>query len=110
VSDQTGGVIPGSNVTVHNEGTSLTLSTVSGADGSYTFTPIKIGTYTVSVEARGFQKATREHLTVNVQQQVVVNFTLQPGQVTETVTVNAAPPSADPECLCRPSRGRRASQ
>ncbi|MGH9398094.1 MAG: TonB-dependent receptor domain-containing protein [Terriglobia bacterium] len=92
VKDQTGASIPGASVTLTNEGTSLSVSTVTNGDGSYTFTPIKIGTYSVSAGFRGFQKSTHVHVIVNVQQQVVVSFTLQPGQATQTVTVTAAPP------------------
>ena len=85
VKDQSGAVVPGAKVTLTNEGTSFSVSTTTGADGGYTFTPVKIGTYTVDAEFQGFQKASHPHVTVNVQQQVVVDFTLQPGQITQTV-------------------------
>src|SRR5207245_409330 len=58
----------------------------------YTCTPVKIATYTVDAEFQGFQKASHPHVTVDVQQQVVLDFTLQPGQVTETVEVTAEVP------------------
>jgi hypothetical protein len=87
VSDQTGAVIPGAKVSITNEGTSLTLSVVTGPDGSYVFMPIKIGQYTVSAEYQGFAKTQRQHVTVDVQQQVVVNFTMNPGQTTQTINV-----------------------
>src|SRR5213080_477123 len=92
VKDQSGAVVPGAKVTLTNEGTSFSVSTTTGADGGYTFTPVKIGTYTVDAEFQGFQKASHPHVTVNVQQQVVVDFTLQPGQVTQTVEVTAEVP------------------
>ncbi len=92
VKDQTGAVVPGAKVTLTNEGTSFSLSKVTGGDGSYIFTPIKIGTYTVEAEFQGFQKASHPHVTVDVQQQVVVDFNLQPGQLTQTVEVTAAVP------------------
>jgi hypothetical protein len=56
------------------------------------FTPIKIGTYTVAAEFQGFEREIRPHITVNVQQQVVVDFTLRPGSLTQSVEVTAAPP------------------
>lgn len=92
VRDQSGAVIPHVKVTLLNQGTSLALSTVSDASGSYTFAPVRIGTYTITAEYQGFQKATHADVAVSVQQQVQVDFTLQPGQVTETVTVTSAPP------------------
>ena len=92
VKDQSGAVIPGAKVTLTNEGTAFIVSTVAEADGSYVFRPIKIGTYSVEAEYKGFQKIERQHVTVNVQQQVVVDFTLVPGQVTQTVEVASAAP------------------
>src|SRR5436305_9854764 len=92
VKDQSGAVVPGAKVTLTNEGTSLSISTTTGPDGGYTFTPVKIATYTVDAEFQGFQKASHPHVTVNVQQQVVVDFTLQPGQVTQTVEVTGEVP------------------
>ena len=91
VRDQSGAVVPHVKVTLLNEGTSLAVSTLSDASGTYTFSPVRIGTYTVTAEYQGFQKATHENVSVSVQQQVEVDFTLQPGQVTETVTVTSAP-------------------
>ncbi len=92
VKDQSGGVIPGARVTLTNEGTNFSIGTNTGSDGSYIFTPVKIGTYTVSAEFKGFQKAVHPHVTVNVQQQVVVDFSLVPGAVTQTVEVTAEVP------------------
>lgn len=92
VKDQSGGVVPGATVTITNEGTAFSLSTVTGNDGTYNFTPVKIGTYTVSVEFQGFQKAQRTHITLDVQQQAVVDFSMVPGAVTQTIEVSAAAP------------------
>ncbi len=92
VRDPTGSVVPGAKITLTNEGTGVSATTVSHGDGYYIFTPIRIGDYTVTAELRGFQTERRVHLHVDVQQQVVADFSLQPGQVTETVEVTAAPP------------------
>ncbi len=92
VKDQSGAVIPGAKVTLTNEGTGFTISKVTEADGTYVFTPVKIGTYTVEAEFQGFQKTTNKGITVNVQQQVVVDFSLQPGALTQTVEVTGAVP------------------
>ncbi len=92
VKDQSGAVIPNAKVTLTNEGTTLSIVTTTGGDGTYVFTPIRIGTYTVAAEAQGFQKVTRPHITVNVQQQLVVDFEMVPGQIVQTVEVTAAPP------------------
>ncbi len=93
IKDQTGAVIPNVKVTLTNEGTGLAISMNSGADGTYIFTPVKIGVYSVSAEATGFAKAVQPHITLSIQQQLVVDLTLKPGMVTQTVEVTGAPPA-----------------
>lgn len=92
VKDQSGAVVPGATITVTNENTNGSLSTGTGSDGTYTITPIKIGTYTIVAEFQGFQKVSQRHLVVHVQQHVLVDFTLVPGQLTQTVEVTAVTP------------------
>lgn len=92
VRDPSGAVIPGATATLTNQGTGLKLTATTDTQGGYTFTPIRIGTYTVTAQYKGFQQAVHSNVTVQVQQQVVVNFTLAPGSVTQTVQVTAAPP------------------
>jgi hypothetical protein len=92
ITDQSGAVIPGAKVSLKNEGTNLTITVTSAADGSYIFTPVRIGTYAVSAEAAGFAKAIQPHITLNIQQQLVIDLTLKPGTVTQTIEVTSAPP------------------
>lgn len=91
VKDPSGGVIPGVKVTIANEDTGLSTSTTSGSAGEYVFSPVKIGRYSVSAEMKGFQKVQQKNVTVDVQERVVVDFTLAPGQTMETIVVNAEP-------------------
>ncbi len=92
IKDPSGAVIPHAKVSLTNEGTNFTITTTAGGDGSYVFTPIKIGTYTVTAESPGFAKEVRTHLKLNIDEQLVANLTLRPGVVTQTVQVTAAPP------------------
>src|SRR6266853_173980 len=92
VSDASGAPINGAKVTLTNEGTSASLSTITGPEGSYKFTPLKIGSYKVTASFQGFQTTTQINIPVDVGADVVINFTLKPGAVTETVEVSAAPP------------------
>jgi outer membrane receptor protein involved in Fe transport len=92
VKDPSGGVLPGATVTITHEGQSLTLTTVTREDGTYVFTPIRTGTYTVEVEFPGFKKAIRRGITVRIQQQALVDFSLEPGGVTEELVVTADAP------------------
>jgi hypothetical protein len=93
IKDQSGAVIPGAKVSLTNEGTNFTITMNSGPDGSYLFTPVKIGLYAVGAEAQGFARAVQSHVTVNIDQKVVVDLTLNPGTVTQTIEVTAAPPA-----------------
>jgi hypothetical protein len=92
VSDASGAVVKGATVTLTNEGTAATLSTTTGDDGGYKFAPVKIGGYTVSVTIQGFTSSEHKNLTVNVGASVVANFSLKPGQVTETIEVTTDAP------------------
>ncbi len=92
VKDQTGAVVPAAKVTITNEGTGLTLSTLTRDDGGYIFTPLKIGKYTVEVEYSGFKRARRLSIEVNIQDHAVVDFVLEPGELTQTLEVTAAAP------------------
>lgn len=93
VKDQSGAVIPGAKVTLTNEGTGFAITTTTGADGTYVFRPIKIGNYSVAAEFTGFRKMVQPSVHVDVQQQVVVDLTLLPGQITQSVEVTATPPA-----------------
>lgn len=92
VTDASGAVLQGASVTLTNEDTNAALTTSTEADGSYKFTPVKIGHYKVTVSFQGFQNAEQRHITVNVGADVVVNIALKPGAVTQTVEVTGAPP------------------
>ncbi len=64
VTDSTGAVVPGAQVTLVNTDQGITLQTHSGASGGYTFSPVRIGHYTITVTAKGFAKTTQTNLTV----------------------------------------------
>ena len=60
VRDTSGSVIPGVNVTLTNSGTGQSISTTTKSAGEYTFSPVRIGQYSVSAEMTGFEKDTTE--------------------------------------------------
>jgi hypothetical protein len=92
VEDQTGAVVPAAQVTLLNTDIGLTLVTKTDSSGAYTFSPVRIGHYTVTVAAGGFAKTTQQDLTLTVAQTLQVNVRLRPGAATETVQVTTAPP------------------
>lgn len=92
IKDASGGVLPGTKITLTNTGTGASVSTTSGSAGEYTFAPVRIGHYKMVAEFKGFQKVEQNDVSVNVQQRVSVDFTLPPGQLSETVSVDSQPP------------------
>ncbi|OFW28653.1 MAG: hypothetical protein A3J28_09190, partial [Acidobacteria bacterium RIFCSPLOWO2_12_FULL_60_22] len=92
VRDPSGAVMPEVNLTARNVETGQTRKTVAGADGSYRFAGLPVGSYEVRVEHPGFQSEVRSGLTLAVAQEAVVNFTLQVGAVEQTVAVTAEAP------------------
>src|SRR6202451_2642753 len=92
VTDTSGAEVHGAQVTITNEGTNASLSNTTGNAGEYTFTPLPIGQYTVTVTFQGFSTVTQKHVTVNVGAQVVINVSLKPGAVNETIEVASTVP------------------
>src|ERR1700756_4997279 len=92
VQDSTGAVITNADVTATNVDTGSALQTKSNSSGGFVFSPLKIGNYTVSASSKGFQTVSHENLHLDIQQRLNVNFTLQPGDVTETVRVDSEAP------------------
>ncbi|MGB8493437.1 MAG: carboxypeptidase-like regulatory domain-containing protein [Candidatus Acidiferrum sp.] len=92
VTDQSGGAINGAKVTLTNEGTGASLTFATSSDGVYKFSPVRIGSYKIDVTFQGFQAVTTKGVVVNIGAEVVQNFSLKPGSVTQTVEVTAAAP------------------
>ena len=68
IQDTTGAIITNAKVTLLNTDQGLTLETNTTSGGTYSFSPVRIGHYTISATAQGFAKTTQEHLTVSVGQ------------------------------------------
>src|SRR5256712_4363442 len=92
IADASGAPISGAKVTLTNEGTGAALSFTTSADGVYKFTPLKIGSYKVTATFQGFQTTAQTNIAVNVGADVVINFSLKPGALTQSVEVVATIP------------------
>ncbi|HEY7393000.1 MAG TPA: carboxypeptidase-like regulatory domain-containing protein, partial [Bryobacteraceae bacterium] len=90
VSDSSGSGVPGAALTLVNTSTNATRQGVSGDDGFYDFPSVPPGVYSLKTEHSGFKSATTTNVEVQVQQSVRLDFTLEVGQVTESVQVEAA--------------------
>ena len=67
-SDPSGASVPGANVTATNTETNVRSTTTTNADGIYTFPFLRVGSYTITVEARGFKKSVVGPFTVETNQ------------------------------------------
>jgi len=92
VEDTSGAVVPNAQVTVKNTDTGLELQGTTNGSGFYVFSPLKIGNYTVSVTAKGFQTTRQENLHLDAQQRLSIPIALKLGAVSDTVTVTQAAP------------------
>lgn len=89
VKDATGAVVPGATVKLTNVNMGVSFQTRTNNEGIYQFPAVRIGTYTVTVEARGLAIGRQEGIALNIQQRFVVDFTLQPSAVVQTIEVTA---------------------
>ncbi len=87
-----GGIIPGVEVTLTNESTSVTRSSTSNAAGEYNFPNLAPGTYTFKAVLQGYKTYQRAGLTVGTQQFLTLDATLEVGSLDETITVTGAAP------------------
>jgi len=90
VSDSSGSVIPAANIRLVNELSGDERKTVTNSAGYYTFAAVPAGSYTLNVEAAGFQNSSRRGVVVNSSERVNVDATLQVGSATQTIEVSAA--------------------
>jgi Carboxypeptidase regulatory-like domain/TonB-dependent Receptor Plug Domain len=92
VQDTSGAVVGTANVTLISLDTGLTLKSKTDAAGVYVFSPIKIGNYSVTASATGFETTTQTNLHVSIQQRLNVVISMKPGATSETVTVTTEEP------------------
>jgi len=89
VSDQSGVGVPGAALALTSTATNAVRQLESGVDGFYTFSSVPPGIYNLKAEHPGFKVASTLNVEVQVQQTVRLDFTLQVGQVSESIEVSA---------------------
>jgi Carboxypeptidase regulatory-like domain len=92
VVDSSGGVIIGANITATNVATGVTFRATTVSGGFYTLSYLPAGTYNVTAKYKGFKTGVAQNNVVQVGQPTRVDFTLSPGEVTQTVQVSGAAP------------------
>jgi hypothetical protein len=93
VTDSTGATVANAKVTATAAGTSEIHLSATNESGNFTFPDLQPGPYTLTVEAKGFKKATQENIDLASNSATRVNLVLVPGNATETVIVTTAPPA-----------------
>jgi hypothetical protein len=92
VVDATGATVPNASVTVTNTATNFSYHAQSDASGSWIISPVRIGTYQITISAPGFKQTIDGPVTLDVQQRQRVDTTLQLGAISEHVEVTDAAP------------------
>ena len=95
VLDPSGSGIANAEVTVTNEKTNLVRSVRTNSKGEYSLSLLPPSIYTLNAEASGFERLTRQHIELQVDQTITVDADLRVGSATETTTVSAAAPLVD---------------
>jgi hypothetical protein len=92
VTDTSGAVVPGAQVTVTNVATNTSTSTITDEKGGYTVLYLAPGQYSLSVEITGFKKLVRQGIEVRVGDKLTLDLVLEVGGMTETLSVTASAP------------------
>ena len=89
--------IVGATVTVKNVDTGITTTRNTDSTGLYLVTNLNPGTYSVTVEAAGFRRFVQENVVLRVDSTMRVDAHLLLGELTQEVSVTAAPPLLNTE-------------
>src|SRR5215470_6288931 len=87
VADQSGAAVPGATVTLKNTDTGISRTTLTSENGKYEALSLPAGTYEISASLTGFRMVVRTGINLKVGQNAVVDFALQVGEVSQSLTV-----------------------
>jgi hypothetical protein len=92
VVDNNGAAVANATVTVTNTASNTSTATTTNESGDYTALYLVPGSYSVTVEASGFKKASRQNIEIRVGDRLQLDLRLEVGNVSETVNVTADAP------------------
>jgi len=104
VTDSSGAAVSSAKVTITETKTGITHTSPTNDSGNYVFPDLPPGTYTVTAEQSGFKRASRAGVELIVNSSERIDLVLQPGDVSQTVTVEAETPILQTE---RADTGRK---
>jgi hypothetical protein len=97
VKDPSGAIVSGAHVTVRNEETGASQTTITDANGSYRFYNVPAGNSALFVQATGFNRYSLSNVYLGVGRMNEIHPTLQLGTATETVEVQGTVPTVNTE-------------
>jgi hypothetical protein len=97
VSDASGAMVPGATITIRNAETGLQRAATSDDSGRFNFPQLKPGTYSVRVEAQGFEPQQNDSVSAGLGQKQSANFILRVAQAREHVEVSDEAVLLNPE-------------
>src|SRR5262245_46254654 len=89
VTDPTGAVLPGVEVTATQTETGVSRTAVSNEAGAYVLPNLPVGPYRLEAGLAGFRTFAQTGIVLQVNSNPAINIVLQVGQVTETIEVQA---------------------
>ncbi len=92
VTDASGAAVSNAKVTITETNTGITHTSQTNDSGNYVFPDLPPGRYTVIAEQSGFKRESRAGIDVIVNSTERVDLVLQPGNISETITVEAETP------------------
>ena len=92
VTDQKGLAVVGAKITAVNMNTNNTIPAETNEAGLYNFQSLPPGIYRITVEKEGFEMLVKPGLELHVADSVAINFTLQVGSISQSVTVSGEAP------------------
>src|SRR5262245_11080223 len=92
ITDSTGAVVPGVDVTAINPTTTQRTTAVTNDQGFFVLTQLAIGEYTIEAEKTGFKKFVRRGLTLTTGATIPLDIQLEIGAATDTVTITGETP------------------
>lgn len=92
VTDPAGALVSGAKVTLTNENTGAAMSTATNDSGDFVFTFVPVGVYTLRIEVPGFKAYANTGVGLSAGQRVLQTFTLEIGNLAESVKVEGAAP------------------
>src|SRR5215469_8845048 len=92
VHDQSGAIMPGATIVITDVQRGVTRTVTTDQAGEYVAPDLAPGIYEARVAAKGFRSVERPNIHIEVAQDVRLDFTLSPGELSQTITVEQTVP------------------